>query len=415
MAYWRASFQALQQPQYRLFYLLQFVSLIGTWMQSVAQSWLAYDLTRSPFMLGLVGFLSQILVFLLAPIAGLLADRLSKRKIIILTQSGAMVLAFLLAVDIFLGTVTITHLLFFASLLGLCNAFDIPARQSFLVEIVGKENLLSAIGLNSAAVNAARILGPAIGGFLLAAFGAAWCFLLNGLSYIGVIAVLLSLKVKRFKKPPSSTSVREEITAGLRFVKHNKVVATLLLQLGIITILGTPYINLMPIFAQDVLQSGPHGFGLLMGSIGIGALIGGLTLARQSGQAYLIKTANRSALLFGMLLVAFSFSRYFYLSCLLVAFAGFCMIRQMGATNSTIQMLVSDGLRGRVMALYSMMFIGMAPFGAILGGAIGGWIGAPKTVFLGGVGCILAALYFRIRLRDQQHTTTGKILSEELS
>lgn len=414
MARWRTSFQALQQPQYRLFYLLQFVSLIGTWMQSVAQSWLAYDLSRSPFMLGLVGFLSQILVFLLAPIAGLLADRFSKRKIIVLTQSGAMVLAFLLAVDIFLGSVTIAHILVFAFLLGLCNAFDIPARQSFLVEIVGKENLLSAIGLNSAAVNAARILGPAIGGFLLAAFGAAWCFLLNGLSYIGVIAVLLSLKVKRFKKPPSSTSVREEITAGLRFVRQNKVVATLLLQLGVITILGVPYINLMPIFAQDVLQSGPHGFGLLMVSIGMGALTGGLTLARQNGQAYLIKVANRSALLFGVLLVAFSFSRYFYLSCLLVAFAGFCMIRQMGATNSTIQMLVSDELRGRVMALYSMMFIGMAPFGAILGGAIGGLIGAPQTVFFGGIGCILAALYFRIRLRDHQHTT-GKILSEELS
>ncbi len=399
---WQNAFLALQHPQYRLFYFAQLISLIGTWMQSVAQSWVAYDLSHSPFILGLVGFLSQIMVFILAPVAGLLADRISKRSIIVSTQSSAMLLALALAVDIFLGNVTIAHILVFAFLLGLCNAFDMPARQSFIVEIVGKENLLSAIGLNSAAVNAARILGPAIGGFLLATFGAAWCFLLNSLSYMGVIAVLFSLRLKPRQRAGRTGTIKEEFTAGLRFVRQNHIVALLLLQLGLLSLLGTPYVNLMPIFAHDVLNRGAHGFGLLMGSIGIGALIGGLTLARQSGQTYLIHTANRSALFFGLFLIAFSFSRSFYLSCMLVMGAGFCMIRQMGATNSTIQILVPDELRGRVMALYSMMFIGMAPFGAMLGGVFGSWIGAPETIALGGIGCVLGALFFGIALRRTQ-------------
>jgi MFS family permease len=390
--------RALRHRNYRLFFGGQLISLTGTWMQMVAQSWLVYRLTGSAVLLGFVGFAGQIPVFLLAPLGGSVADRLNRRRILVATQTIAMLLAFLLAALTLTGHVQVWHVFVLASLLGITNAFDIPTRQAFVVDMVGKEDLINAIALNSSMINGARIVGPALAGVLLEALGEGWCFFANGVSYLAVIAGLLLMKMTIQTRVPLPGSPLASIIEGFRYIRHTRPILALLLLLGLVSLVGMPYAVLMPIFADQILHGGPRGLGLLMGATGVGALAGSIILAAKDGIHGLGRWVALAAVGFGISLVLFSLSRFFWLSAALLLPVGFCMIIEMASSNTLIQSLVSDDLRGRVMAVYSMMFMGMAPFGALLAGALAHSLGAPSTVALGGLACIAGALVFTWRL-----------------
>jgi MFS family permease len=389
---------ALHHRNFQLFFGGQLISLIGTWMQSVAQSWLVYRLTGSSLLLGSVGFASQIPVFLLAPIGGTTADRANRHRVIIVTQSAALLLAFVLAALTLSGKVQVWHIFVLASLLGVVNAFDIPGRQAFLVDMVGKEDLMNAIALNSSMFNGARIIGPALAGILVARIGEGWCFFVNGVSYIAVIVGLLLMKIDCPRRSRSGASPWEDIVEGFRFVRSTAPIRALLLLLGLVSLVGMPYTVLMPVFADRILHGGARGLGILMGSTGVGALLGALTLAFKSGIRGLGRWVAIACASFGVSLFLFSFSRYFWLSAALLLPVGFSMMLQMACSNTLIQAMVPDRLRGRVMALYSMMFMGMAPFGALLGGAIADRLGAPIAVAIGAVACVIGAIWFAMQL-----------------
>ncbi|MBV8558900.1 MAG: MFS transporter [Planctomycetaceae bacterium] len=390
--------RALASRNYRLFFAGQLVSLIGTWMQSVAQSWLVYRLSGSPVLLGLVSFAGQIPVFLLAPVGGSLADCRDRHRIIVTTQSASMALAMILAGLTLGGQVQIGHVFVLATLLGVVNAFDIPARQAFLVDMVGRDDLISAIALNSSMVNGARIVGPAVAGVLVAAVGEGWCFFANGLSYLAVLAGLLAMRLEVRPRSPRAGSPLAHVVEGFGFVARTAPIRDLLGLLGLISLMGTPYAVLMPIFADQILHGGAKELGLLMGASGLGALLGALVLASRRGVRGLGRWVSRAAAGFGVSLIAFSLSRRFWLSEALLVPVGFSMMVEMAASNTLIQAMVPDRLRGRVMAVYSMMFMGMAPFGALLAGALAQRVGAPGTVASGGAACIAGALVFGWRL-----------------
>ena len=390
--------RALASRNYRLFFAGQLVSLIGTWMQSVAQSWLVYRLSGSPVLLGLVSFAGQIPVFLLAPVGGSLADCRDRHRIIVTTQSASMALAMILAGLTLGGQVQIGHVFVLATLLGVVNAFDIPARQAFLVDMVGRDDLISAIALNSSMVNGARIVGPAVAGVLVAAVGEGWCFFANGLSYLAVLAGLLAMRLEVRPRSPRAGSPLAHVVEGFGFVARTAPIRDLLGLLGLISLMGTPYAVLMPIFADQILHGGAKELGLLMGASGLGALLGALVLASRRGVRGLGRWVSRAAAGFGVSLIAFSLSRRFWLSEALLVPVGFSMMVEMAASNTLIQAMVPDRLRGRVMAVYSMMFMGMAPFGALLAGALAQRVGAPWTVASGGAACIAGALVFGWRL-----------------
>jgi MFS family permease len=416
--------RALRHRNFQLFFSGQLISLVGTWMQTVAQSWLVYRLTGSSLKLGLVGFASQIPVFIMAPIGGTTADRLNRHRVVIATQTISMVLALILAGLTLSHEVRVPHILVLAALLGLVNAFDIPARQAFLVEMVGREDLMNAIALNSSMFNGARIIGPAVAGILVAKIGEGWCFFANGVSYIAVIIGLLMMRIEHPKRGTSKASPLEDIIEGFRFVRNTAPIRALLLLLGLVSLVGMPYTVLMPVFADRILHVGARGLGILMGSTGVGALLGALTLALRAG----IKGLGRWVALacggFGVSLFLFSFSRCFWLSAALLLPVGFSMMLQMACSNTLIQAMVPDQLRGRVMAVYSMMFMGMAPFGALLGGALADRLGAPVTVAIGAVACIIGAIWFamhlpKIRVEARQlivaQTVAGGTPSEEMT
>ena len=390
--------RALRHRNYRLFFSGQLVSLIGTWMQSTAQAWLIYRLTGSSVLLGLVGFSSQIPVFIAAPIGGMLADRVRRHRVLLGTQTAAMLLAFALAVLTLSGAVQVWHVFVLAPLLGLVNAFDIPARQSFISEIVRREDLLNGIALNSSMVNGARIVGPALAGVVIAAVGEGWCFLANGLSYIAVLSGLLAMRDLPARRPKPQTSPLAQVAEGFQFAHRTRPIRQLLGLLGFVSLMGMPYSVLMPIFADRVVDGGPRALGLLMGASGAGALTGALMLAARRSMKGLSRWIALACALFGASLVAFAFSRHILLSMALLYPAGLGMMIQMSASNTLVQTMSPDNMRGRVMALYSMMFMGMAPFGALLSGALAAHIGATWTVMAGGVCCMLAALVFGLRL-----------------
>ena len=375
------------------------LSLTGTWMQNVAQAWLVYSMTGSSLMLGTVGFASNIPVFLLAPIGGAVADRQNRHHIVVATQATAMLLAFALAVLTLTGRIQVWQVVGLAALLGTVNAFDIPARQSFFVEMVGKEDLLNAIALNSSMFNAARVAGPAVAGILVASIGEGWCFMVNAISYLAVIAGLLLM---RLKAPPAQSRARgsalTELLEGVRFVRGATPIRDLLIMLGVISLLGTPYSVLMPIFAEGIFHAGPRGLGLLMGATGIGAVLGALSVAARTGVKGLAAMNGRASAAFGICLAVFALSHWFWLSLVVLIPVGFSLMMQMACTNTLIQTMVPDHLRGRVMALYSVMFMGMAPFGAFLSGALAEKIGAPATVAIGALSCVGAAVVFELRL-----------------
>jgi MFS family permease len=410
---WQAAGRALRHRNFQFFFGGQLISLIGTWMQTVAQSWLVYKMTKSGLLLGSVGFASQFPVFLVAPIGGITADRINRQRVVIATQIASMILAFILAALTLTNKVQVWHIIVLAALLGVVNAFDIPGRQSFLVDMVGKEDLMNAIALNSSMFNGARTIGPAVAGVLVARFGEGYCFLANGISYIAVIAGLLLMKdVRAHARASTKTPPLEHLIEGFQFVERTAPIRALLLLLGLVSAVGMPYTVLMPIFADKVLHRGGQEFaslihshdlgavrlGILMGAAGVGALLGALTLAMRSGVKGLSRWVTVCCAGFGVSLMLFSWSKSFWISVAMLLPIGYFIMLQMASSNTLIQVMVPDQLRGRVMSVYSMMFMGMAPLGALMGGALSDRLGAPRTVAIGGFAAVLGAWWFSVQV-----------------
>ena len=391
--------RTLRYRNYRLFFGGQGISLVGTWMQRIAMSWLVYRLTDSVFLLGIVGFLSQIPTFVLSPLAGVLADRLDRRRVLVVTQALSMAQALILAVLVLTGTVQIWHVMVLAVFLGLVNALDVPARQAFVVEMIGgREDLVNAIALNSALFNGARLVGPSIAGVLIAAVGEGWCFLLNGLSYIGVIAALAAMRLPPRRSDGQHGNMLEGIREGFAYTIGCVPIRSVLLLLSLISLVGMPYTVLMPVFARDILGGGPHTLGFLMGAMGLGALTGALYLASRRSVIGVERNIPMAASIFAVGLIGVSLSRILPLSLGLMMVTGFGMMVQMASSNTLIQTVVDDDKRGRVMSFYAMAFMGVAPFGSLLGGAVAGKIGAPYTLLAGGVCCLVGAALIGRRL-----------------
>jgi MFS family permease len=394
-------FRSLKYRNYRLFFGGQSISLIGTWIQQIAMTWLVYRLTGSTFLLGLVGFVGQIPTFLLAPFAGVLIDRWNRYHILIVTQTLAMIQALILAFLFFIGTIEVWHIIFLSVLLGCINAFDIPARQSFIVEMVEKkEDLGNAIALNSSMFNGARLLGPSIAGVLIASTGEGICFLLNGLSYLFVIVSLILMKVKSKKREIQNPNVLKEIKEGFSYTFGFAPIKSIILLLGLINLMGMPYIVLMPVFAKEIFHGGPYTFGFLMGASGVGALMGALYLASRRNVLGLEKIISLSAGIFGFGLITFSLSRLFLLSLVLMIITGLGMILQTSSSNTILQTIVDDDKRGRVMSFFTMALTGTAPFGSLLAGGLASFLGSPNTLIIGGILCVLGALIFASKLTE---------------
>jgi MFS family permease len=410
-----ATLRALRHRNFQLFFSGQLISLIGTWMQTIAESWLVYRLTGSPLLLGAAGFASQFPVFLVAPLGGIAADRFNRRRVVIGTQISSMLLAAIFATLTLTGVVKVWHIFVLAALLGVVNAFDIPARQSFLVDMVGKEDLMNAIALNSSMFNGARIIGPAIAGILVAKIGEGWCFFANSASYIAVIIGLLLMRVDRPSRLAPSGPALTRLIEGFRFARDTGPIRALLLLLGIVSLAAMPYTVLMPLFADRVLHGGARGLGILMGATGVGAMLGALTLATRAGVSGLGRWVAFSCLGFGTGLVVFSLSRNFWLSAILLLPVGYCMMLGMSSSNTLIQAMVPDELRGRMMALYTMMFMGMAPFGSLFAGALAHRLGAPLTVSIGAVACIVAAVVFFLHLPKIRVEARRLIVSQAIA
>lgn len=392
-------FRALRSRNYRLFFSGQLISLIGTWLAQIAMSWMVYQMTGSKVLLGVVAFVGQIPAFILSPVAGVLIDRWALRKTLVMTQTLAMVQALALAVLTLTDLINIVDLLLLSMFLGLVNAFDMPARQAFVVQMIDRrEDLSNAIALNSSMFNMARLLGPTIAGVMIAMVGEGICFLVNGLSYGAVIAALLAMKVAPHSRPPVR-QVLHEFREGLKYLHESMSIRAILLLMGLVSLMGVPYMVLMPVFAQDVLQGGPHTLGFLTGATGVGALIGGLLLASRQSVLGLGQWLVRASAGFGVCLTVFGFSRSLWLSLAVLPAAGFTMIVQMASSNTLLQTIVEDSKRGRMMAFYSMAFQGTMPIGSLMAGGLAETaLGAPGVVAIGGVCCIIGSLLFRRKL-----------------
>lgn len=414
MPRWKVGLRALQSRNFQLFFSGQLISLIGTWMQTIAESWLVYRLTGSALLLGSVGFAAQIPVFLFAPLGGIVADRANRQRVVIATQTAAMILALTFATLTLTHRIRVPYIFVLAALLGIVNAFDIPARQAFLIDMVGRENLMNAIALNSSMFNGARIVGPAIAGILVAKIGEGWCFFANGLSYTAVITGLLLMQIQCVRRPKSDSPVAD-IIEGFRFAMSAKPIRALLLLLGLVSLVAMPYTVLMPVFADRILHGGARGLGLLMGATGVGALAGALTLAFRQGVRGLGRLVAWMCGMFGVSLFLFAMSRKFWLSVVLLIPVGFAMMLEMASSNTLIQSMVPDALRGRVMALYSMMFMGMAPFGAFFGGAMANRFGAPLTVQVGAAASLVGALWFWRSLPSFRYEARQMIIAQAVA
>lgn len=392
--------RALRHRNYRLFFGGQIISLIGSWMQLIALSWLVYRLTDSEFILGLVSFATQIPAFFLSPFAGVFADQKDKRKILIVTQTLFMLQAFLLVGLLAADVITVWMIILLNVMMGLINGFDMTSRQAFVVEMIeDKEDLGNAIALNSMMFNAARLIGPSIAGLIIAYFGELICFLINGITYFAVIAALLSMKFK----PRDVSSVKKDVIAnlkeGLKYTMGFPPIRSLIILLGVISLVAMPYMVLMPVFAKDILGGGPDTLGFLMGAIGIGALGGAVFLASRRTVLGLGRIIVKTTTAFGVLIILFSLSRTLELSLMLMVFAGFSMMVQFASSNTIIQTITEDSMRGRVMSFYTMSFLGMAPLGSLFAGLLASEFGAPATLIGGGVLCIISSAVFAYRLK----------------
>src|SRR5947199_3441594 len=382
-------------------------------MLNVAQVWLVYHITGSSLLLGSVAFAGQIPVFLTSPLGGIVADRYNRQRVVIGTQTASMILAFIFAGLTLTHRITVPEIFVLAILRGVVNAFDIPGRQAFIVEMVGKEDLMNAIALNSSMFNGARIIGPAIAGIVVAKIGEGWCFFADAVSYIAVIIGLFMMHVQpRIERPMGSPL--EHIIEGFRFVSNTEPIRALLLLLGLVSLVAMPYTVLMPVFADRILHGGARGLGILMGATGVGALLGALTLATKTGVYGLGRWVTLSCGGFAISLIAFALSRNFWLSTVLLVPVGFCMMLQMSSSNTLIQAMVPDELRGRVMSVYSMMFMGMGPFGALIAGAIADRLGAPLAVIMGAVACVGGAVVFGMRLPHIRGEARRLIIAQQM-
>ncbi len=394
-------FRSLRYRNYRLFFSGQSLSLIGTWIQRIATPWLVYHLTDSAFMLGLVGFAGQIPTFLLAPFAGVLTDRWNKYHLLIATQIAAMIQALILTLLYFGGNIHVWQIVVLNIFLGCVNAFDTPARQSFLIEMVEKrEDLGNAIALNSSMVNGARLLGPSIAGVLIALTGEGICFLLNGISYLFVIASLVMMRIKPRKVIIKEKHVIREMKEGISYAFNFAPIRYIIYLLALVSLMGMSYSVLMPVFAKEVLHGDSHTFGFLMGASGLGALAGALYLASRKSVIGLVEIIPLASGLFGLGLIAFSFSRFQFLSMGLMVIAGLGMMVMMASSNTILQTVVDDDKRGRVMSFYAMAFMGTAPFGSFLAGSLAKILGTPYTILIGGATCIIGALLYSRKIPE---------------
>jgi len=393
------TFRSLKHPNFRLFFGGQSFSLIGTWIQRIALPWLVYDLTKSVLLLGIVGFVGQIPTFLLAPYAGVVADRWNKYHILLVTQVLSMMQAGLLAALVLTNTINVWSIILLSIVLGCINAFDTPARQSFLIDMVeDKKDLGNAIALNSSMFNGARLIGPSIAGILIATAGEGICFLINAISYCFVLGSLLLMKVTPKIKIQEKMSVLKDFKEGLAYSLGIAPIKFTLLLLTIIGLSGMPYTVLMPVFSREILHGGAHTFGFLMGAAGLGALFSALFLATKNTFNGIEKYIGFASGIFGTALILFSFSRSFFLSIFLMAVVGFSMVFLTASCNTLLQTVSDDGKRGRVMSLYTMAFMGTAPFGSLLAGSLAKVVGVPYTFLIEGFCCIVGGLIFFSRL-----------------
>lgn len=391
--------RALRHRNYRLFFSGQTVSLVGTWITRIATSWLVYRLTHSVFLLGIVGFFGQIPTLLLAPFAGVLVDRWNRHRILVVTQALSMLQSIALAVLTFAGIITIVDILVLQMVQGIINAFDTPARQAFVVEMVAdRADLPNAIALNSSMVNASRIIGPSVGGVLIAAFGEGWCFTVDAISYIAVLGSLLAMRLDWSPASNRNTKLVEELRSGFAYAGRFPPVRDALILIALVATMGMPYTVLMPAIAANVLHGGPHTLGYLMTSSGVGALAGAFYLASRRSVLGLGRVMVLATGAFGVGLVIFSLSHVLWLSLLILPVVGGGMMVEMASTNTILQTVVEDDMRGRLMSFYAMAFLGTAPLGSLMAGFVADRIGTLNTITVGGVACIVAAGIFAVRL-----------------
>jgi MFS family permease len=391
--------RALGHRNFRLFFCGQSLSLIGTWMTRLATSWLVYRLTGSSFLLGVVTFAGQIPTFLLGPLAGVWADRWERRRVLLITQFLAALQSLALAALTLSGRITVWEVVCLSVLQGVINAFDMPARQSFLVQMVeGRADLSNAIALNSTMVNGARLLGPALAGIVIAAVGEGYCFLIDGLSYFAVIASLLAMHVDVQAAKKSTASMFVQVKEGWTYVSTFAPVRTVLILFAVVSFMGVPYTVLMPVFTTKILHGGAHMLGFLMGAAGVGSIFAALSLAARKSVRGLYRVLPTVSAIFGGGLIAFSLSRTYWLSLVLMAVTGYGMMKAAAAANTVIQTIVEEDKRGRVMSYYMMAYMGASPLGSLLAGSLAPVIGAPRTVMLCGIGCVAGAVWFALQM-----------------
>jgi MFS family permease len=391
--------RALNHRNYRLFFSGQLVSLIGTWMQQIAMSWLVYHLTNSAFMLGLITFFSQIPSFALSPFGGVFTDRWNKHKALIITQTLSMIQAFIIAILTLTKVVQVWHIIVLSLMLGFINAFDMPIRQAFVIEMIeDRRDLGNAIALNSTMVNGARLFGPAVAGLLVAAVGEGMCFLINAISFVAVIIALLFMKIKKPQIKIEGKNIFDDLKEGFKYSFGFIPTRDVFILIAIISLIGMPYTVLMPIFAKDVLKGGSDVLGFLMAASGVGALIGGIFLANRKSVSGLGKIMAIATLIFGIALVIFSLSKLLWLSIFILVFVGLGMILLVSASNTFLQTITDDEMRGRVMGYFAMAFVGISPFGSLIAGGLANSIGAPYTLMISGIIVIICSIIFYIRL-----------------
>jgi len=402
--------RAFRYRNYRLFFLGQGISVVGTWMQMIAMSWLVYKLTGSALLLGAVGFVTQIPSLFIMPFAGVLIDRLDRRRILIWTQGLATLQAVVLTVIVYTGVVQIWHIFALGLFIGLVNSVDMPTRQAFVIKMVDRrEDLASAIAMNSAMFNGARLVGPLIAGLVIAGFGEKVCFLLNAVSYLAVIVSLAAMRIEHTRPAGSAGKVFTELREGLSYAFRSPPIRSILIMLAFLSLTAMPYITIMPVMAKLVLAGDASTYGFLMGAIGVGALGGAVFLASRKAFIGLWKIIPVAAFIFGTGLVLASFSRTLWLSLVLMVVAGFGMMAQLATSNTVIQNIVDESKRGRVMAFYTTAIMGILPFGSLLVGGLADIITAPWTMFAGGVAAILASVVFAARLGNFRGITQSPL------
>jgi MFS family permease len=393
------AWRALRHRNFKLFVSGQSISLIGTWMTRLATSWLVWRLTHSALLLGVVGFAGQILTFVLAPFAGVLIERMDRRKLLVWTQVLAGVQSLGLAWLTLAKVITIHEIILLSAMQGLINAFDMPGRQSFLVQMVeDRADLGNAIALNSSMVNVARMVGPALAGLVIGAWGEGYCFLIDGLSYVAVVVSLAMMKVKPLVIQRASVSMLEQMKEGWTYVSTFRPIRTILLLFGLVSLMGWPFMVLLPVFASTVLHGGPHTLAWLTAASGIGALGSAVSLAVRKSVLGLTRMIQWSTVMLGVGLILFGLSHMLWLSMVLLLMVGYGLMQCVAASNTVVQTLVSEDKRSRVMSYYTMAFVGMAPFGSLLAGGLAHVLGAPRAVMITGGCCVLGAIWYAFEL-----------------